>query len=104
MLKLKDLIENFDLARAILANWKYDEDTLNDCFQYFRISSNAVYPFRQNGKLCFLRFAPISEKLLTNIQGEVEFILYLRENGYPALEPIKAENKAAYLKNKLCAE
>lgn len=92
MLKMKDLIENFDLAKTILAHWEYDKDTVDTCFEYFRISSNAVYPFKRDGRLCFLRFAPISEKLLTNIRGEIEFIEYLRENGYPAMEPIRAEN------------
>lgn len=92
MLKLKDLIENFDLAKEILGNWEYDRDTIDGCLEYFRISSNAVYPFRQNGRLCFLRFAPVSEKQLSNIKGEIDFILYLRRNGFPALEPIMSKN------------
>lgn len=91
MLKLKDLVENFDLAKEALQHWQYDAETLDDCLQYFRISSNAIYPFHQNGRLCFLRLAPVGEKLLTNLQGELEFILYLRENNYPALEPLQAK-------------
>lgn len=88
MLKLKDLIENYDLAKFALTHWEHDEDTLEDCLACFRISSNGVYPFEQGGRLCFLRLAPTAEKELRNLQGEMEFILYLRNNAYPALEPI----------------
>ena len=45
MLKLKYLYENYDLAKSALKNWEYDTETLDDCLQHFRISSNAVYPF-----------------------------------------------------------
>ena len=53
MLKLKYLEENFDLARYALANWRHDGETLADRLKWFRISSNAVYPFDRNGKRCF---------------------------------------------------
>lgn len=49
MLKLKYLYENYDLARFALKNWECDKETLNDCLQHFRISSNAVYPFLWHG-------------------------------------------------------
>lgn len=52
---------------------------------YFRISSNAVYPFTAGGKVCFLRLAPVDEKVEGDILGELEFIRYLRGQGYPAL-------------------
>lgn len=55
----------------------------------FRISSNAIYPFCQGGKVCFLRLAPTEEKLEQNVLGEIEFINYLLQHDYPALEPIK---------------
>lgn len=45
MLKLKYLFDNRDLAKMILENWDYDESSLK-MFDYFRISSNAVYPFQ----------------------------------------------------------
>lgn len=90
MLKLKYLFENYDLAKEALKNWKHDDDTLDDMLSKFRISSNAIYPFQQDGKICFLRLAPIEEKMEKNVLGEMEFIAYLLERGYPALEPIKA--------------
>lgn len=92
MLKLKHLVENYDLAKEALQNWHYDEKDLDSYLSYFRISSNAIYPFPWNGKCCFLRLAPVEEKLLRNIQGELEFIQYLRKNEYPALEPIPSKN------------
>lgn len=54
MLKLKYLFQHHDLAEMILKNWNYDPESL-DMFQYYRISSNAVYPFRDQGKFaCFV--------------------------------------------------
>jgi Ser/Thr protein kinase RdoA (MazF antagonist) len=87
MLKLRYLFSNPDLALMLLKHWEYDEASL-DLFQYYRISTNAIYPFRQNNQVCFLRFCPTTEKLKTNLLAELEFIRYLRGHGYPALEPL----------------
>lgn len=91
MLKLKYLFENYDLAKEALKNWEHDKDTLDNMISQFRISSNAIYPFCQNGKVCFLRLAPLEEKMEKNVFGEMEFINYLLERGYPALKPIRAK-------------
>ncbi|WFR65724.1 hypothetical protein P9222_00285 [Paenibacillus amylolyticus] len=61
MLTLKYLFQHNDLAEMILKNWNYDPESL-DMFQYYRISSNAVYPFREQGEVRLLRFAPVEEK------------------------------------------
>jgi Ser/Thr protein kinase RdoA (MazF antagonist) len=87
MLKLRHLFNNLDLTLMLLKHWDYDEDSL-DLLQYFRISANAIYPFRQKGEMCLLRFSPTLEKLKTNLLAELEFIVYLRNHGYPALEPV----------------
>lgn len=92
MLKLKYMFENFDLAKQALQNYEYDTDRLDEALSRFRISANAVYPFFCGGKLCFLRLAPAEEKDFRDIQGEVEFIRYLRSCGYPAMEPIPARD------------
>lgn len=91
MLPLKYLFENYDLAREALKNWEHDEDTLDRMLAQFRISSNAIYPFCQNGGVCFLRLAPLEEKLEKNVRGEMEFIQYLLDRGYPALRPVPAK-------------
>lgn len=65
MLKLKYLYENFDLARKCMELYDYDKDSAEEMMQYFRISSNAIYPFRyrlEKDKVCFLRLSPIDEK------------------------------------------
>lgn len=88
MLKLENMFENFDLVREALAFWEHDEENLEDMLGYFRISSNAVYPFTAGGKVCFLRLAPVDEKVEGDILGELEFIRYLRGQGYPALKAV----------------
>lgn len=88
MLKLKDMIENYDLVREAVQNWPHDEDGLNEAIECFRISSNAIHMYYHNGQECYLRLAPVGDKCLLNLLGEVEFINYLRGKGYPALEPI----------------
>ncbi len=89
MLKLIYLFENFDLAKEALKNWEHDDDTLDKMLSNFRISSNAIYPFCHNGQVCFLRLAPIDEKIEKNILGELELIEFLAQHDYPALRPIK---------------
>ncbi|MDE6977495.1 MAG: hypothetical protein K2P13_10975, partial [Lachnospiraceae bacterium] len=64
----------------------------------FRISSNSIYPFCQNCRVCFLRLAPLEEKLEKNVFGELEFIDYLCSCGYPALEPVPAKKGEICLK------
>ena len=79
------------MAKASLENWEHDRDTLDKMLSQFRISSNAVYPFCQNGAVCFLRLAPRAEKMEKNVLGEMEFIDYLCGCGYPALKPMRAK-------------
>lgn len=91
MMKLKYLFDNRDLAKMLLDNWKYDESSL-EMFKYYRISSNAIYPFKNQGKIKLLRFAPITEKDKNNILAELEFIAYLRSKEYPALKTELSKN------------
>lgn len=98
MLKLKYLIENFGLAKEVLKkNWEFDQDTLDEMLGYFRVSSNAIYPYRSKGEVRYLRLTPVEEKLQKNLTGEMEFIQYLMENKYPALEPIKSKSGESFL-------
>ena len=90
MLKLEYLFENYELAREALALWEHDEENLEEMLGYFRISSNAVYPFTREGRVCFLRLAPVGEKAETDVRGELEFIRYLLKEGYPALRPVRS--------------
>ena len=92
MLKLKYMFENFELAKLALTNWEHDEDTLGEYLKYFRISSNAVYPFSVQGKRHFLRLAPIEEKQKENLVGELDFLQYLQETGYGSMKPIATKS------------
>lgn len=92
MLKLKYLYENYDLAKSALENWEYDTDTLNDCLQHFRISSNAVYLFRWRGNKRFLRLSPVSEKIENNLKGELDFLCYLQKKNYSAVVPVASKS------------
>lgn len=98
MLQLKYLFENFGLAKTALQNWEHDTDTLDEMLAKFRISSNAIYPFYSGGKVCFLRLAPVEEKLERNIAGEMEFIDFLVRQGFPALVPVKTKTGDMFLK------
>lgn len=91
IMKLKHLFENPHLAEMLCKNWEYETDSL-ELFQYFRISANAIYPFRQNGGVCFLRCCPVSEKSKGAIAAELEYLGYLRSRQYPACEPVPARN------------
>lgn len=84
MMKLGNLFDNRDLAEMLVGNWDYDKSSL-EMFKYYRISSNAIYPFQSKGKTKLLRFVSLSEKDKSSILAELEFIKYLNSNQYPAL-------------------
>ncbi|MCI9143629.1 MAG: phosphotransferase [Lachnospiraceae bacterium] len=92
MLKLKYLYENYELVKLALKSWEYDTETLGDCLQHFRISSNAVYPFLWQGNMRFLRLSPASEKMENNLKGELEFLCYLQSRSYPAAIPVASNS------------
>lgn len=96
MLKFRYLFNNPDLAEMLVKNWEYDPDSL-ELFKYFRISANAVYPFQQAGETCFLRFSPVAEKDEKSIIAELEFLSYLRNQGYAALEPLHSKGGQPYV-------
>lgn len=91
MMSLRYLFDNEELARMLVGNWEYDPASL-DLFKQYRISANAVYPFRMDGGVCLLRFSPAAEKSLESLVAELGFINYLRSRGYPALEPVPTRN------------
>jgi len=89
MLKLKYLFSNIDLATMIVKNWGYDS---LDLFKYWRISANAIFPFKSEEQVYFLRFAPIDEKEESAILAELEFLTYLKESNYTAIESKVSKN------------
>lgn len=89
-MKLKYLFNNEDLAEMILKNWSFDEES-KEMFKYYRISSNAIYPYISEGKAQVLRFAPTTEKMKSNIVAELDFISYLLDREYGVLESIPSK-------------
>ncbi|BBH20061.1 hypothetical protein Back11_14060 [Paenibacillus baekrokdamisoli] len=87
MLKLKYLFNDVNAAEMLLRNWDFDNESM-DMFQYYRISSNAIYPFQFKGNTQLLRFAPKTEKSKENILAELDFIAYLRTKQYGVLEAV----------------
>ena len=91
MLKLQYLFENYDLARECLAYYECDEGSLDDMLSYFRISSNAIYPFCKKGdmhEVCFLRLSPSEEKPFSRVAAEIHFIKWLNEKGFSVMKPV----------------
>ena len=91
MLKLKYLFENFDLAKECLALYDHDEETLDNMLPYFRISSNAIYPFCKKEDMhdvCFLRLSPSEEKPFSSVAAEIQLIQWLIDQGFPAMRPV----------------
>lgn len=91
MLKLKYLFENYELARKCLAFYEFDEESLGDMLSYFRISSNAIYPFCKKGdihEVCFLRLSPSEEKPFSSVTAEIHLIEWLNEKGFSAMKPV----------------
>ena len=83
MLKLKYLFENFDLAKKCMEFYECDMASVDEMLQYFRISSNAIYPFRSKtgGRICFLRLSPTEEKKLDDVKSEIRLMEWLIDEG-----------------------
>lgn len=94
MLKLKYLFNNKDLAHMVLSNWKNENEDSN-LLNNYRISSNVVYWCTNQGNTFFLRFSPVEEKSMESIFGELDFLRFLRDSGYPVVDTIlsKAGNE-----------
>jgi Ser/Thr protein kinase RdoA (MazF antagonist) len=88
MLKLRFLEDNRPLAELLRADWDADPAS----FAWYRISSNAIYPFTFEGEQRFLRFAPAAGKRAETIAAELEFLSYLGKAGYGAAVPIAAKS------------
>lgn len=89
MMLLKYLFSNTDLAEMIVKNWEYDD---LEPFKYWRISSNAIYPFKNQERIYFLRFTPAEEKSGEGILAELDFLKYLKDKDYSAIEAVPSKN------------
>jgi Ser/Thr protein kinase RdoA (MazF antagonist) len=89
MMKLKNLVCDTDqVAKEILRNWEHDGGSLN----FWRGSANYVYFFTNKDEKYWLRFSKKDENSLEQIKGEIEYLMYLKNNGHPSVYPIKSYN------------
>ena len=90
MLRLAHIIR--DTARAaaqiLRDHWDFDDGSLT----YHRASANFVYRFTFQGEARFLRLSPIEEREESQLRAELDFLGYLRGQGYPAAYPIATRN------------
>lgn len=91
MMKLKYLYDNRELTMKLLNYWDYDNDSISIMDQY-RISSTAIYPFKCNENIQMLRYSPREERTPEEIGAELEFIIYLKNEGYPVADIIASKN------------
>jgi len=105
-MKLKNLINNDKLAELILRLWidgnlviNLDEENGRERFKngqnvmtFFRASSNTIYFVKKDGERMFLRYAPVEEKEYEQVIGEIEFVKYLRNQGYESVETIPSKS------------
>jgi len=97
MLKLRYLFDNRDLALMLLDNWDHDKKSLK-MLNYYRISANAIYPYKMNGEVFVLRFLPWNSKIEAEMKAEINFLPYLRNNKLNVLEPIPSKEGHYLLK------
>ncbi|MCM1989362.1 phosphotransferase enzyme family protein [Oceanirhabdus seepicola] len=105
MMKLKYLINNDKLAELILKLWIDGNEVINtedegwnrfkngeNVTSFYRASSNSIYIVKKDGEIMFLRYAPIEEKQYGQVVDEIEFVQYLRNKGYEAVESIPSKS------------
>lgn len=81
---MSDLIEK--IANSAARMWFDSAISL----QQISISANYVFSFFDAGKRRFLRLTPESERTKNQIAAELDFVIYLRQNGVNAALPIKS--------------
>lgn len=77
---------NDTVAKQFIQRWEHDSQTL----KFWRASSNFVFTFERDGVRQFLRFIHEEDNAISHIQSELDFMLYLIENGYPTVAPIRS--------------
>ncbi|WP_107841753.1 phosphotransferase enzyme family protein [Metasolibacillus meyeri] len=76
------------VAQSLVQLWECEEGTL----QLWRASSNFVYAFERNQVQYFLRLSFEQDKSIEQIKAELEFMQYLRLNGFPSVTPIQSKS------------
>jgi Ser/Thr protein kinase RdoA (MazF antagonist)/GNAT superfamily N-acetyltransferase len=91
MMSLRNMVqgvENDAPAKQLIQFWEHDAESL----KFWRASSNFIYVFERSGDPHFLRFIHQEDNSFENIQTELDFMLYLIDNGYSTVAPIRSKN------------
>lgn len=91
MMLLKNMVQGTiaDIPSSLLIQlWDHDVGTL----AHWRSSSNFVYTFDRNGQRHYLRFIHETDNSADNIQAELDYMLYLLDEGYATVAPIRSKN------------
>jgi len=94
MLKLKYLFENFDLAKNAIKHYQYDDLSL---IEQFRISANAIYPFKYLDQVYYIRLTPSSETSVERLIQELDLLDFLEEKKYPCIRTVKSLQDKRYI-------
>ncbi|MBI9011831.1 MAG: phosphotransferase [Clostridiales bacterium] len=89
MLRLKYLFEDLDLATQLVQQYEYDDISI---LKYFRISSNAIYPFRFKEEVRFLRATPVEETEALFLKGEIALLNALEQKDFPCVRILESLN------------
>lgn len=79
--------ENDLPAKEMIKYWNHEPGTL----KFFRASSNFIYTFHWNEKRYYLRFTHEEDNTAENIQAELDFMMYLLEQGYETVAPVRSK-------------
>jgi Ser/Thr protein kinase RdoA (MazF antagonist)/GNAT superfamily N-acetyltransferase len=80
--------ENDLPAKEMIKYWNHEPGTL----KMVRASSNFIYTFQWNGKRFYLRFTHEEDNSADNIQAELDFMMYLLEQGYETVAPVRSKS------------
>ncbi|WP_082650978.1 GNAT family N-acetyltransferase [Paenibacillus etheri] len=79
--------ENDLPAKEMIKYWNHEPGTL----KLVRASSNFIYTFQWNSKDYYLRFTHEEDNSAENIQAELDFMMYLLEQGYETVAPVRSK-------------
>lgn len=72
------------VAEQIVSLWPHDRGSA----RFFRSSANFLYRFSATGEPCFLRFADARERTREEIEGEMDLLLWLQDQGLRVTAPV----------------
>ncbi len=95
MLKLKHLFNNQDLAFMLLQNYHHSVFSKEE-LSNFRISANAVYKYKLEDSLNYMRFTPYTADKEKFLIGELNYINFLSNKEYNVVNINSSKNNNQY--------